>query len=580
MDKRSAGGIVIAVLFIFSLMCFVHLPFGGPGLRDAGCTGPDPVRLAAPAWAAESPRQPGLAVMPAEIDLGQLGPGATRKGTIALKKTAPGRVTWSMEGPADWTAASEKRISGVLDRDSDQLQFQLRILGNGPSINSLFRVSARPALLVFDAGEQSLAFSRSIEPGPQHVRIRIETDGGPRTFDIHFKLLDTEAQPMLAVSPLQLDFGTAAPGERVSRRVKVTNEGWETLRWRASFARKLSADPDSPREGGRYVSFLNEEATGSGQYKVARHLRERLELPDKWSEHQGYPYAAAEGHTLRYHFTGTGIAVYFWKGPATGQLTAFVNDRFMQQQEGVSEQRERFKWQVAEGLSGGPHILTLVNRNGPVAIDGVRIDGSDAMPLNPVAVSVFPDNGAVTRQTNYVNITVNTVSLPPDYYSGAVVFESNGGRKEVEVSIEVLADNVSKIMNVYRYVRGADYFLTTNPQAEATTLQARGYASQGIVFRLFAPDMPGTTEFYRWYHPQRGDHFYGYDLKSAKRPMQGYILEGSIGNIATSRLTHTRELYRWYHPSEKRYFFTVDPKGEGLQNKGYRYDGIAGYVRP
>jgi hypothetical protein len=580
MDKRAYRMIFTTIIFIASLMISVHFPFLSIRPEDTGRTGSDLIQFTATVSAGELPRQPGLTIMPAEIDLGQLGPGGTRKGFISLKKTTSGSVTWSLAAPADWNVTDEKMMMGVLDKDSDLLQIQLKILNDEPVHNEENRKSARPAQLLFEAGEQASAFTRKIEPGHHHVRIRMETDSGPRAFDILFKLLDTTAQPLLGIDPLQIDFGTATQGEKVSRRVKVTNEGWETLKWRASVVRAIASDSGGDLDTGKYVSFLNHEIAGSGHYKVARHLKDGLELPDKWAENQGYPYASADGHTLRYHFTGTGIAVYFWKGPATGQLTAFVNDRFLFQQEGVSEQKERFKWQVAEGLSRGSHVLTLVNRNGPVAIEGLRIYGGETIPLNPGSIAISPDNGAVTRQTNYVNITVNTLLLSPGHYSGYILFDSNGGQKEIELSVDVMADNISRILNVYRYVRDQDYFLTTNPQVESPTLQARGYTNQGIAFRLFSPDMPGTTEFYRWFHPQKGDHFYGYELKSAKRPIQGYILEGSIGNIATSRLTHTRELYRWYNPSSRHYFYTVDPKGEGMQKKDYQYDGIAGYVRP
>ncbi|MFH1081009.1 MAG: hypothetical protein V1766_12260 [Pseudomonadota bacterium] len=518
--------------------------------------------------------------MPAEIDLGQLSHGGTRKGVISLKKTASGSVTWTLIAPVGWNVTDEKIMMGVLNKDVDLLQIQLNILNDEPDNSREIGKSTRLAQLLFEAEGQVSAFTRKIEPGQHHVRIRIETDGGPMDFEILFKLLDTAARPLLGIDPLQIDFGTALQGEKVSRRAKVTNNGWETLKWQAYVVKEIGSDTGRTLDAGKYISFLNDEMTGSGHYKVARHLKERLELPGKWVENQGYPYATADGHTLRYRFTGTGIAVYFWRGPATGQLTAFVDDRFILQQDGVSEQKERFEWQVAEGLTDGAHILTLFNRNGPVAIEGVRIYGGDTIRLSPGSVVVSPDNGAVTRQTNYVNIMVNTMLLAPGRYGGYVLFDSNGGQKEVELSLDVTADNIPRILDVYRYVQGLDYFLTTNPQAESATLQARGYTNQGIAFRLFASGMPGTTEFFRWFHARKGDHFYGYELNSVKRSMQGYLLEGAIGNIATSRLTHTRELYRWYHPSSKHYFYTVDPKGEGMQKKGYQYDGIAGYVRP
>jgi hypothetical protein len=580
MNKRFNGMIFALIPVVIILTITVNSPVTDIRPKSLLREAHNRIQWTASAWARELPDLSDLSISPDEIDLGQLGPGGMRKGSVMLKKAAPGSVDWSLISPAGWSAAHEKILTGVLKGDSDLLRFQLKILSNGPEDEQKSGKSRYSGQLLFEAGKDFSAFTRKIEPGHHRELVRLHTVSGPKSFYILFNLLDTAAQPLLGIDPLQIDFGTAMQGENVSKRAKVTNNGWETLKWRASVTRAIGSDSGRVLDKGKYVSFLNDEITGSGHYKVARHLKERLELQGKWAENQGYPHAASDGQTLRFHFTGTGIAVYFWRGPATGQLTAFVNDRFIFQQDGLSEQKERFEWQVAEGLSGGSHVLTLVNPNGPVAIEGVRIYGGAIMPLDPAYVAISPDHGAVTRQTNYINITVNTRSLPPGDYGGHVLFDSNGGQKEVELSLDVIADNIPRTLDVYRYIRGPDYFLTTNPQAESATLQARGYTKQGIAFRLFSPGMPGTTEFYRWFHPQKGDHFYGYDLKSVKRSMQGYVLEGTIGNIATSRLTHTRDLYRWYNPSSENYFYSIDPKGEGIEKKGYRYDGIAGYVKP
>jgi hypothetical protein len=539
------------------------------------------IQLTASVWARELPDRPELSIFPAEIDLGQLGPGGMRKGSVMLKKASPGNVDWSLICPVGWSSVHDKILTDVLKGDSDLLRFQLKIFSNGLEDKQKFDESGYSGQLLFEAGKDFSTFTRKIKPGRHRELIRLHTSSGPKSFYIFFEFVDATTQPLLSVDPFHLDLGSAVQGEQVSRRVRVTNKGWETLRWRAAAGGITNSNQDRAISAGKYVSFQNEALMGSGHYTVARHLKDKLELPgNKWAEDHGYPLAASDGRTLRYHFLGTGIAVYFWKGPATGQLTAFVDDRFIFQQEGLSEQRERFEWEVAEGLADGAHILTLINRNGPVAVEGVRIYGSEIMRLHPGYVAISPDQGAVTRQTNYVNITVNTKPLQPGQYGGQVIFDSNGGQKEVDLSLDVMADNIPRTLDVYRYFLDQDYFLTTNPQAESATVQARGYAKQGIAFRLFTPGMPGTTEFYRWFHPQKGDHFYGYEINSVKRPMQGYILEGTIGNIATSRLNHTRELYRWYNPSSKHHFFSVDPKGEGIEKKGYRYDGIAGYVKP
>jgi len=106
----------------------------------------------------------------------------------------------------------------------------------------------------------------------------------------------------------------------------------------------------------------------------------------------------------------------------------------------------------------------------------------------------------------------------------------------------------------------------------------KGYRHTGIAFRLFSPGTPGTTDFFRWFNPSKGDHFYSYDPKGGK-PLPGYLFEGSIGNIGTSRLTGTRELYRWFNPTTNGHFYTTEQGGEGITKKGYRFDGIAGFVR-
>lgn len=539
------------------------------------------IRLTASAWAREIPGRSELSILPAEINLGPLGSGGLRKGSVTIKKEGPGSLEWSLITPGGWSSAHGKVLTGVLKGNSELLRFQLKILSNGSGNEHKAGKSGYSAQLLFETGNDFSAFTRRIEPGPHRDLIRLQTGNGPKSFYILYQFVDATARPQLSVDPDHLDFGSVVQGEQVSRRVRVTNTGWDTLHWRAVDGG--ISDPNTPGAAvsdGKYVSFLNEATAGSGHYAVTNHLRDKLELSGKWEQDHGYPFAAAPGQTLRYHFSGTGIDVYFWKGPATGQLTAFVNDRFIFQQDGFSERVERFEWRVAEGLAEGAHVLTLINRNGPVAVEGVRIYGSRSMRLHPGHVAISPDHGAVTRQTNYVNITLNTKSLSPGHHSGRIGFDSNGGQKEIELSLDVLADNIPRTLDVYRYIRDLDYFLTTHPQAELATLQARGYTKQGISFRLFSPGTPGTTEFYRWFHPQKLDHFYGYDLKGVKRSMQGYILEGTIGNIATSRLPHTRELYRWYNPSSTHYFFSIDPKGEGIEKKGYRYDGIAGYVKP
>ena len=194
-------------------------------------------------------------------------------------------------------------------------------------------------------------------------------------------------------------------------------------------------------------------------------------------------------------------------------------------------------------------------------------------------ISLFPDSGMTTRETDYINVALNTRQLMPGLYGDHVLFNSNGGVADVELFLEVAAETLPTMINVHRYLAGSDYLFTSNPQAEMSRLQAKGYVGHGIAFRLFNSGTPGTTDFFRWFNPVKGDHFYSHDPQGGGKSLAGYHFEGSIGNIATSRLAGTRELYRWYNPSKGSHFYTTDPSGEGITKKGYRFDGIAGFVR-
>jgi hypothetical protein len=281
---------------------------------------------------------------------------------------------------------------------------------------------------------------------------------------------------------------------------------------------------------------------------------------------------------LRYRFTGTGIRLYFWKSPDGGPFSVFVDDQFIDIIDGYAERKGRAEVLIAEALSDGPHVLAIVNGAGKVTLEGAHLFGKPIQRGPHGWVTIFPDSGMTTRETDYINVVINTRRLLPGSYGEHVFFISNGGEADVPVFIDIAAEPQQKFLDVHRYTAGFDHLYTTNPQAEAARIQVKGYRPNGIVFRLFTTGTPGTTDFFRWFNPSKGDHYYSYDPKGGKL-LPGYVFEGSIGNIGTSRLTGTRELYRWFNPSTSGHFYTTDQGGEGMAKKGYRFDGIAGFVR-
>jgi hypothetical protein len=514
-----------------------------------------------------------LTVNPQEIDLGTLGPGEEAKGTFYLKNVGHGKLEWFAEGPERWNLMENQILSGIVGQQPEPIRVHLLYVKEvGPS-----KKRNCVLLLRLESGGLVTSFRREVPVGDLKESISFNYDSGMRTIFFHVKLVELQSAPLLEVEPLRMDFGTVRPGEQITKRIHLTNRGREPLKWRAGVAGARGMPATSKPPVGRYVSFRS-EATGTGVYPLSGQLREGVELSGTWVEEGGYPSAQGEQNVLRYRFTGTGISLYFWKSPDGGPFSVYFDEQFASLIDGYAERRERGEALIVEGEPEGPHLLSIISGEGRVTLEGLRVFGKQVRKGPQRWISVFPDSGMTTRETDYINVAVNTRQLLPGIYGDHIYFNSNGDDADVEVFLEVSAETSPRFLDVHLYMTGSDYLFTTNPQAEASRLQFKGYRHMGIAFRLFAPGTPGTIDFFRWFNPEKGDHYYSYDPKGGK-PLPGYILEGSIGNIATSRLVGTRELYRWFNPAKKGHFYTTDQGGDGLANKGYRFEGIAGFVR-
>ncbi len=519
--------------------------------------------------------QPVLTVTPREIDLGTIGPGEVAKGILYLRNVGVGSLIWSTEGPEGWTRVEQGKLSGTIGESPEPIKMSLNFLNEGgPG-----RRQNCALLLTLEGGDQYAAFRRDAPVGLFRESIRFSFPSGGRTVFFQVRLSELASAALMDVEPIRIDLGVVRPGEQISRRVHVTNRGKEPLKWRAGLPGAKGMPATALKPLGKYVSLLNEGARGTGSYPGAPQIKEGLELSGPWAEEGGYPATQADLSALRYRFTGTGVSLLIRKTPDGAPLSVYLDEQFVTLIEGFAERRERAEILIAEDQPDAPHLLTVLSEGGRVVLEGIRIFGKPLLKGPRGWISVAPDSGMTTRETDYVNISLNTSQLMPGLYGEYVFFTSNGGDTAVEVFLEVGAETQPRVLDVYRYVVGSDYLYTTNPQAESARLQVKGYRSLGIAFRLFSPGTPGTTDFFRWFNPTKGDHFYSSDPAGGGKPLQGYLFEGSIGNIATSRLTGARELYRWYNPATGGHYYTTNQAGDGMGKKGYRFDGISGFVR-
>ena len=210
---------------------------------------------------------------------------------------------------------------------------------------------------------------------------------------------------------------------------------------------------------------------------------------------------------------------------------------------------------IAEGLTDGPHVVTLSSKRAAWILEGVKVFGK-RLPGARGWINVYPVSGTTMSETDYINVNLNTSSFCPRLlWRSDIVFNSNGGEAIAEVFVEVLPDNMSKsyrCLSIFK--RTMIICLPLDPQAETKRLIQNGYVKEGIAFRLFVPETPGTTIFIAGIIRRKRIIFIIMIRTAAEKNSEDICLKASIGNIATSRMTNTRELYRWFNPKNRSLF--------------------------
>ena len=521
-----------------------------------------------------------LTVTPREIDLGSIKPGESVFGEFSLKNLVRQNLEWSATCPEEWEASGGKALKGMVSDEPAYLNMELNVSDHMDISADKAKASSYRATIKMESGGKEFACHKDLKAGIYRKEIKIWSAGGQRTIHLGFRIRALQEIPSIRLNPQRLDLGAQLPGRVLSRRIALTNRGREMLRWSVNSAQKVKhpvLPGELPRE--RYVSFRNDQISEPGKYAVPEYLKDSMELIGKWSEKNGYPMTRGNTGALKYKFSGTGISLFLQSHTEEGNCQIYLDENLLNLPEILSGEWENKEIIVAEKLADGPHVISIVIKDGSLELEGVKVFGKDIRRGPKGWISVFPNSGTTLSETDYINIRVDTSNLEPGYYGDEIIFRSNAGEEKAEVFVDVLADAAPKIIDVYLYSNNYDYLYTADPQAESRRLIQSSYIKEGIAFRLFAPNTPGTMSFYRWYNPTIHDHFYHYDRTGGGKKLNGYVYEGIIGNIATSHMTNTRELYRWYNPSTMKYYYSTNPKAATGVRKGYRFDGIAGYVR-
>jgi len=513
-----------------------------------------------------------LAVAPDEIRFGAVQPGSVlKKGLISVRKEEPGPLALDVQEPAGWNRVTDQKKS-VPEQPGEEVTVSIAAVRIPPGTENMEGKAETGeilygVLLSFESRQGLLEFTRVLPPGTYREIVRIRSEGDFRDAAMVFSIADREG-PVLAVDPLGIDFGTVDNDRTLSGQFRIRNTGPGMLRWKIR-------SPGRMRDAGRFVSLVNNESRGKGEYAVPQKLLDTVVLQGAWSERDGYPLSPGGGGTLTYSFAGSGAVIYYGTDYNYGGFSVFLDGKPAGEADAYSPVRGRAEIRVQAGAGEAPHVLQIAAKGRPVDIEGIKIIAKEYIHAPSGWIRIFPDSGTTSSETDYINIQAHSERLQPGSYVDNILIDSNGGEALLDICVNVMRGRGSREIAVYRYERGPDRLFTADPEREDPA-RISLYRRQGMAFRLFREDVHGTKPLYRWYNAARGDHFYS--SESGKAP-PGYVLEGSIGNIGTSRLPGTRELYHWRHGSTGRYYFTTEGKRPDLIKKGYRYLGIVGYVR-
>ncbi|MDI9570246.1 MAG: hypothetical protein QM278_05900 [Pseudomonadota bacterium] len=514
---------------------------------------------------------------PTAIDLGDVGAGVFKRGQAIMTFADAERKDWALATPEGWTCKSGQPLMGTMAR-RHPAKINIAMKSSLAPVGENGKPQLYNVQLLLEFENKQVVYQRLIAAGPHREGIAFNIAGDLKVIELAFHIREYPPEPVLAIRPQRLDFGILEAGRQAEGKIEITNQGRQPLKWKIEPARWPADGESGEVTAGQYHSFHRPEVTGMGAYRPDPTRSGAVEFKGNWMENEGYPEAHGKA-ILKYNYSGTGIVVYFWKSPLAGTVKAYLDNRPLGNLEAFDERNIAAEYRLPETPAPGSHILTLVNQQGRVVLEGVKILGREGAKDQGRWVRVFPDVGVTTREIDYLHIAVDATNLKPGGHARYFRIHSNGGDAVVEIHAEVASETGAKVLDVYRYRYGEDCLFLIDPQGAAGTPLLRYYRKDGIAFRLFSPGTPGTTEFYRWYNPRQQSHFYSYEADGGGKLSRDYIQEGTIGNIATSRLPNTRPLHRWRHSGREQFFFTTDARGEGYTKKGYRYDGIAGYVR-
>jgi hypothetical protein len=313
---------------------------------------------------------------PESIAMGEIGACKLKQGTIVIANTDSGRKAWSADLEDGWLCKSGQPLRGMLE---NALPVQIKIsmksslvpAGGDNNHHDLYTV-----VLNLELENRHVSYHKKLSGGNHREMAILNIGGEKKVVELSFYVMEYPLEPLLSVSPRRLDFGTLGQGQKMIKKIEITNRGRQALKWKIRPKNNLQQMADSEILAGRYVSFLHRETRETGPYQPGNGGKESAEFTGPWSEVDGYP-EAQQNSVLKYRFSGAGVILYYWKSPAGGKFSLYLDNRIIANIDTFNEQTVAAEYRLPEPVVLGTHTLTLVNNLGRVVIEGVKIVGRE-----------------------------------------------------------------------------------------------------------------------------------------------------------------------------------------------------------
>ncbi|HAJ27417.1 MAG TPA: hypothetical protein DCG53_09280, partial [Syntrophus sp. (in: bacteria)] len=184
--------------------------------------------------APEQCRGEAIIIHPESISLGDIGAGKIKKGMVTITYADSDRKSWSAEVSEGWICKSGRPLAGIFEHTRPlQLKMSMKSslapAGEDNNHNGLYTV-----VLNLEVDNKRVVYHKKLAGGNHREGVVLNVGGEIKVIELSFHVMEYPMEPVLSVSPLRLDFGTLGQGQKIIKKIEITNRGRQALKWKVN----------------------------------------------------------------------------------------------------------------------------------------------------------------------------------------------------------------------------------------------------------------------------------------------------------------------------------------------------------